>query len=63
MTRSYSGFGTISSGPSELEAEIDGGAVMLRIDADGTPARIYLDADQCADLGAFLTAAAVVLPK
>ena len=62
-TRAYEGPGTPSAGPSEMEVEIDGGLIMFRIDADGTPSRIYLDAKQAADLGAFLSAASVVLPR
>lgn len=63
MTRKYTGFGTPSAALSEMEVEINGGSVMVRIDADGTPARIYLSAEQCADLGAFLSASAIVLPR
>lgn len=62
-TRFYKGPGTPLSGVSEMEIEIDGAAVMIRIDADGSPARIYLDAKQAADLGQFLSAASVVLPR
>jgi phosphoheptose isomerase len=49
-----SGPGTNLSGPSHLEARSDEGQVFIRIDADGTSARIYLTAGQCQSLGAFL---------
>lgn len=61
--KTFEGPGTPSAGRSEMEVDIDGGSVLIRIDADGAPARIYLDHKQCAELGEYLSAAAVVLPR
>lgn len=58
------GPGTNLSGPSNLEARSDEGRVYIRIDADGTPARIYLTPEQCRDLSVFLLSIANdVTPK
>lgn len=59
----FEGCGTPAAGMSEMEVSIDGGSVLIRIDADGSPARIYLARNQCAELGKYLSAAAIVLPK